>query len=442
MQAADHLDGKRVLVINQVRIFTGTDVIESGYVVITDALIAEVGPGSGPSIESLPHGASAISMPGHTLAPGLIDCHIHALSGNANSIEQSLRFGVTTVCDMHNSPHDNEELLKLSSDPANKSKYSDFKCAGLGAVVENGWPIPVMRKEFDHLPHGRCIADKIISTWPRLKRPADARTFVDQQVDKNHASYIKMFHEVGDTIGMDDVLPQPPMDVQAAVVEAAHRRGIVAVGHAFSQAGAIALLEARADGLTHMFLDKAVDLEGFTNTMRAKKAHCSPTLALCGSQTGESQDLQQRFLDDPFAQKMLLFKSPGRPVGFAVDQPRSRVGLEHAVETTKALYHAGVPILVGTDAAGKDLGMPYGLGVHMEMYILAHMVGMSPIDVLHSATSVIADMFGFNDRGRIEIGKKADLVLFEGNILEDPSVLCLPIKAVWREGVCATAFEM
>jgi imidazolonepropionase-like amidohydrolase len=44
------------------------------------------------------------------IIPGLIDAHIHALAGNTNSVEQSLRFGVTTVCDMHNEV---EDIMRL-----------------------------------------------------------------------------------------------------------------------------------------------------------------------------------------------------------------------------------------------------------------------------------------------------------------------------------------
>lgn len=101
------------IVVQDVRIFTGDEVIERGFVVAIEGQIVEVGRGSfseasNPEVE-------VISRPGHTLIPGLIDCHIHALSGNVNSIEQSLRFGVTTVCDMHSEPSDNRKLIEVSS---------------------------------------------------------------------------------------------------------------------------------------------------------------------------------------------------------------------------------------------------------------------------------------------------------------------------------------
>ena len=95
---------------------------------------------------------------------------------------------------------------------------------------------------------------------------------------------------------------------------------------------------------------------------------------------------------------------------------------EHARANTRALYKARVPILAGTDASGTGVGLPYGLGLHMELYALIHHAGLSVEDALKSATSAPADRFKFHDRGRIEKGRKADLVLIRTNadeFLED-----------------------
>lgn len=442
----DHI----TLIVEDVRIFTGHEFIDKGFVVVQNDVITDFGHGK--FLKSIGEGTVVLSHPGDTLIPGLIDAHIHALSGNVDSIEQSLRFGVTTVCDMHNDPRDNKKLKQVSSArfvhasrysqheqlATDSAKYADFKCAGLGAVIEGGWPIPVMRREFCDIPHGNEIVDRIVSAWPKLKAPEDAEPFVKQQVEENGASYIKMFHELGDTVGME--LPPPPMDIQIAVVEAAHKRGVLAVGHAFSYAGAMALLHAGVDGLTHIFLDDAPH-DDFVQLMVSRNAHCNPTLCLCASQTAERQEVQHQFTQDSFAQEMLTQKECNKPLGLAEAQ-RPRAGIEHAYKSVKALYTAGVPLIVGTDAAGRDIGAPYGLGMHIEMHSLVHDVGMTPLDVLKAATSNTADRFGFHDRGKIEVGRKADFVLVSGDIeaaMAQPERRCLPIKGVWREGVAARA---
>ncbi|KAJ0295895.1 hypothetical protein COL5a_010968 [Colletotrichum fioriniae] len=426
-------------VLKDVSIFTGHEIINKGYVHVKNGIITQVGVGGFPG--DAQDGLPIISRPGDTVIPGLIDAHIHALGGDINSVEQSLRFGVTTICDMHNEPSDNAKLRELASVSANKSIYADFKCAGLGAVIEGGWPIPVIRRVFADNPCGDHIVDQIISTWPILRKPEDAEPFVKQQVEENGASYIKMFHEIGDTLGMD--LPRPPMDIQEAVVAAAQKYGVATTGHAFSYAGAMDLLRAGADGLSHMFLDKPPS-DDYVQIMLDNKAHCNPTLWQCASQTAEGQDFQKSFFEDPFAQKMLIHKTAGEPMGMAAKQkPTSSV--LNAYANTKALYEAGVPLVLGTDAAGGSVGLPYGLGMHMEMRVLIKEVGMSPLDVLKSATSITAERFKFHDRGRIESGRKADLVLVEGDILKALSWSngrCLPIKAVWRDGVLSSSFTV
>jgi cytosine/adenosine deaminase-related metal-dependent hydrolase len=80
---------------------------------VSVGLIKEVGTGQYGSTSTIPR----ISKPGHTLLPGLIDSHIHALNGNVLAIEQPLRFGVTTVCDMHNEAVHIAKLKKVSNTP-------------------------------------------------------------------------------------------------------------------------------------------------------------------------------------------------------------------------------------------------------------------------------------------------------------------------------------
>jgi imidazolonepropionase-like amidohydrolase len=307
-------------------------------------------------------------------------------------------------------------------------------------VIEGGWPIPVIRKEVENMPNGDEFVDAMISGWPKLRAASDAEPFVRQQMEQNHASYIKMFHELGDTLGM--AMPRPPMDIQRAVARAAHQHGLIAVGHAFSHEGAMDLLEAGADGLTHIFLDRAPS-DAFVRLMADRGAHCNPTLCLCASQTAEDESMQRDFTADPLAQRLLLKKDPTRALGLARNE-KPRASVANAYESVRSLYRAGVPLIVGTDASGRELGVPYGLGMHMEMHLWAHEVGVTPEDILRSATSTTADRFGFHDRGRIAVGKRADLVLVQGDVVGailDTRRRCLPLEGVWREGVMASVYE-
>lgn len=124
--------------IKDVRIFTGEATIPAGYVVVKDGKISVVGAGSPPDNEV----ETVISKPDHTLLPGFIDAHIHADKGNELALYQSIKFGVTTVMDMHNETANVLKLKKLAAEKPDE--MADFKAAGLAATIEDGWPIPVV----------------------------------------------------------------------------------------------------------------------------------------------------------------------------------------------------------------------------------------------------------------------------------------------------------
>jgi imidazolonepropionase-like amidohydrolase len=245
-------------------------------------------------------------------------------------------------------------------------------------------------------------------------------------------------HELGDTINMD--LPRPPSELTRSIVKAAHDNGIIAVGHAFSYAGAMDLLQGGVDGLTHAFFDLPSSNHWLV-LMKQNKAHCNPTLGLAASQAGQGDEIQLRFTQTPLAQQMLFDKTPRQNLGLSVKNEKA--SFEIAVQNTKAVYDAGILLIVGSDCAGKHLGTAYGLGVHIEIYLMKHRIGMKPEEVLKSVTALTADRFGFSDRGRIQAGKNADMVLLEGDprlLLDDENILCLPIKGVWRDGIRCSAY--
>jgi len=76
--------------------------------------------------------------------------------------------------------------------------------------------------------------------------------------------------------------------------------------------------------------------------------------------------------------------------------------------------------------------------MHHELYLFVHKIGMTPAEALRSATSLTAKRFKFEDRGRLAEGLNADLLLVEGNPLEDIGAT-LNIRGVWRDGnMCST----
>jgi len=82
----------------------------------------------------------------------------------------------------------------------------------------------------------------------------------------------------------------------------------------------------------------------------------------------------------------------------------------------RELHEAGAMILAGADSP-QILSIP-GDAIHHELAIYVDS-GLSPGEALATATSNVADYFGESNRGCLEPGCMADLVLLEGNPLED-----------------------
>jgi imidazolonepropionase-like amidohydrolase len=86
--------------------------------------------------------------------------------------------------------------------------------------------------------------------------------------------------------------------------------------------------------------------------------------------------------------------------------------MESNLKVVGALYRGGVTIVPGSDTG--LLG--YGLDRELELYVQA---GMSPMAAIQSATIVSARVMKLDgESGSIEVGKRADMVLVEGNPLE------------------------
>ncbi len=101
--------------------------------------------------------------------------------------------------------------------------------------------------------------------------------------------------------------------------------------------------------------------------------------------------------------------------------PNYRRSAQALLKMVKMLHDAGIQLVAGTDAISG-----FTLHRELELYVEA---GLSNADVLRIATIEAAKVAGQADQtGSVEVGKKADLVLVDGNPLENISAVR---KAVW-----------
>lgn len=85
------------------------------------------------------------------------------------------------------------------------------------------------------------------------------------------------------------------------------------------------------------------------------------------------------------------------------------------------MYEQDVKILMGTDA--PQLFSVPGFSIHRELPYMSE-AGMTRLDIIRSGTQMVGKYFSNEDTfGLIEEGQRADLILLEGNPLEDLSYL-------------------
>jgi imidazolonepropionase-like amidohydrolase len=345
----------RDFVIRNARIFNGTRTLESATVVVKDGKIASVSHGV-----SAPPGLPVVEGAGKTLLPGLIDSHTHAFG---DALRQALEFGVTTELDMFTDWRYAQQIKKQQAE-GKDTDLADLRSAGTLATAPKG--------------HGTEYGLDI----PTITGPAEAQAFVDARVAEG-SDYIKIIYTV------PHATPTVSKETMAALIQAAHKRGKMAVVHINSRQGAVDALEAGADGLAHLFADQPPGPD-FGRFVAAHHAFVITTLTV-------------------------------------LERSSTYTNAEEALRQLKAAH---VPILAGTDA--PNLGA-HGAALHHELELLV-LAGLTPLEALRAATSTPASVFHLDDRGVVAVGARADLLLVAGDPTTDIKAT-RNIVGIWKAGV-------
>lgn len=383
--------------IRNVRLFDGHEVHFNRTVVIDGGVIRDIGD------ETLDSGAAiTIDGTGHTLLPGLFDSHVHLPGFNTEvALAQNLALGVTTVVDMFSAGETLESLNELQQrdDPA----HASLLVSGTGATATGGHPSQMSPEVF-----------------PTIDRPQDASQFVRDRISEG-SDFLKIIYD--DLSG----LPMIEEETLRALVREAHARGLLTVVHITTEAQARTAIDAGIDGLAHLFRRSAAT-EGFGELVADSGVFVIPTLSVLRSSCGIPDGPQ--LLEDPHIRS---FVEP-QYRNLASMSLAGNAGTSDCTAlrpTMNQLLEAGVTVLTGTDAALP--GTAYGASVHGELAALVQL-GMTPVQALAAATSAPAAVFGLDDRGTIEPGKRADLVLIEGDPTRDIGD-STRIVQVWKRGI-------
>ena len=387
--------------IRDVRVFDGETVAERQTVIVSQGEIAAVGG----STMAVPAGAQEIAGEGRTLLPGLMDAHVHLpFFGSAAALQQNLEFGVTTTVVMAAVP----QLMAQVRSTADQPDVAAAIMAGNVATAPGGHPTQMDAQ-------GPLI--------PTLSMPSEADAFVAARIAEGSAFIKIIYDDIRDS--PHGKLPTLNDETVAALVRAAHAQGRLAVAHIGNEDYARGAIAAGVDGLAHLFLGPTVSAD-FGQFAATRGVFVIPTLSVLYASCGKS--------DGPAFQKeaeTMKYVKPQFQVLLGMARADSKLSCDAAPQAIRQLVAAKVPILAGTDAPAP--GLTYGASLHKELEHLVN-AGLTPTAALAAATSAIARAFRMTDRGRIQTGLRADLLLVQG----DPTKQIRDtrnIVAIWKTGV-------
>jgi imidazolonepropionase-like amidohydrolase len=386
-------------------IYDGRGVIDNAVMLVREGKIVAAGPAAEVPV---PEGAEKVDLAGRFVTPGLILAHGHV--GGSKGLETGpgvytdenlqgqlalyARYGVTTVASLGG---DGPEAIRLR-DAQNAPELNRARIFVAGKVVD---------------------ADN----------PDGARQMVDENAGMN-VNFIKI--RVDDNLGTTKKMTS---EVYQAVIEQAHKHNLPTYVHLYYLDDAKAILKAGADFVAHSVRDKEVDQE-LIDLLKQKDICLCPTLTREVS-TYVYESVPE-FFSDPFflrdadPQVLEQLKDPARQAGVQKNKAAQQYkkSLEVALANLKKLSDAGVRIAFGTDT-----GPParfQGYFEHLEMQLMAK-AGLTPEQILRSATSDAARCLKLDGVGTLEAGKWADFAVFAQNPLSDVAN-SKTLESVWIAG--------
>jgi imidazolonepropionase-like amidohydrolase len=413
-----------VTVVHPERAGSDAEATDQTIVIRGDRIIA-VGPST---TIAVPRGATVVDARGKWAIAGLIDSHVHFFQ----SADPYTRPDVVDLTAFV--PYADEVARNKARLPAT---FETWLASGVTSVVDTGGPmwnfdVRDAAARSDRAPRVQ-IAGPLISMVSRQKLELDdppiirvdtvddAKALAAKQIER-HADFLKVwFIQTPDRDKANDDA------IVKAAADAAHAAGIRLLVHATELDTAKRALRDGADILVHSVFDAPVDDE-LIALLRERHAILIPTIdvmedyRLVLSGQWKPLDAETR-LGDPeiVATFDQLASLPADKLPERVAKRRADpepVKLEAvALANLKALWAAGIPIALGTDAG--NIGTLHGPGVFREMARM-RAAGLDPRQILIAATINGAKVLGLeSELGSIDAGKRADLVLLDADPLTD-----------------------
>lgn len=357
------------LVLTNAHVIDGTSAqpVRDATVVVVDGRIERVETG----VVELPGGAQVIDLQGRYLLPGLIDAHTHI--SDLAAARRALESGVTTFRSSSVGSYQDVALRELARTGAIAGP--DVLATGVFVTPELGESI---------------LADpRLASLHDGVEEEEELRHLVRINVDRG-VDWIKTRGTERAGLPQTDPRKQVYTEEQLrVVVDEAAKADVPVQAHAHGDEGARAAVRAGVRSIEHgTYLSDAT-----LTLMRERGTYLVPTYTTVVDLTEPGGDYDHPVL---FIRGQHMLPALGR--------------------TVRRAHQLGVKIVTGADSG---YGPESTTRIPMEVANLVEL-GMTPLEAIRAATVVNAEMLRIQDRtGAIRPGLEADLIVVEGNPLED-----------------------
>lgn len=389
--------------INNVQIFDGRNVIaSSGAVRIEGNRIAEV---SSTQLGALP-GETVIDGKGKFLMPGLIDAHVHVSWAFPFSKADQANESYVTAGAVANAA----AMLNRGFTTVRDTAGTDY---GLAMAIDDG-VVPGPRIIFtgrsisqtgghaDHRKINEEPSNGLIHGFGSTIADGKAEVMKAAREELRRGAYFIKIHAGGGVSSPTDPLHsvQYSFEEMKAAVQTAADRGTYVAAHAYTPESISRALNAGVKTIEH-------------GNMIDKK-------------TAELAARKGAFVVPNLVTYWAMDKAPGMP---AYIKAKNKTALDAMTGALELLKQAGVKIAFGTDLIANMHPLQ-----NQEFLLRAQ--AFTPLEILRQATSVNASLIALSGRnnpygklGVIEAGAVADIILIDGNPIEDIALMSKPETA-------------
>ncbi|WP_372752432.1 amidohydrolase family protein [Mariniflexile sp.] len=390
------------VVIKNVNVFTerGTLILNQDVFVESNTIQLIVPTGT----KDIAHGVKVMIGTGKTLMPGMFDMHTH---NDKFRGAMHIAGGVTSVRDLAN----NKQLKNLSN------QFDDNKIVGprivtFCGIIDGSGPYANQRNVVDNLEAGLAeIQEYKDLGYQQIKLYSSIRPeWVEPLTKKAHELGMKVSGHIPAYMTASQAINKGYNEIQHINMVLLNFLSDTIDTRTPLRFTMVAKHSADLDLKSKEYLD-------FISLLKTKEIRVDPTVSIFENMftanRGEASATYNKIIDRLPLLNQRTYLIGGLPK-LKGQEKRHEDSFNKMLEVVNDLYNKGVQIVPGTD------GLP-GFLYHreLELYVQA---GIPASEVLKLATIKSAEITGVSDLyGSIKVGKQADLILIDGNPLEDIS---------------------